>query len=82
MIDQITFLLYQYPMLQHLVAIMIVCRILFKPIFSILGKYVELTVEEDDNNRLHAIMKTKKYKMAVYIIDMLASIKLPTLKKK
>ena len=81
MIDQVTFLMQQYPWLQHLVAVMVVCRIVFKPLFQILGKYVELTVEEDDNKKLHKIMSSKWYKMAVFLTDMLVSVKLPKLKK-
>lgn len=82
MVDQVTFLLTQYPWLQHFVSILILCRIVFKPVFTILGKYVELTVEEKDDNKLHAIMATKKYKMFVFIVDMLSSVKLPKLKDK
>lgn len=82
MIDQITFLLQQYPMLQHLVAIMIACRIVFKPLFTILNKYVELTVEEDDNKKLNKFMKTKKYKMLAFLVDTMASVKLPQIKGK
>jgi hypothetical protein len=47
----------------------------------ILGKYVELTVEKDDDKKLHEFMATKKYKMMSFIVDMLASVKLPQLKK-
>lgn len=82
MIDQLTFILNQYPVLQHVVAIMVILRLLFKPLFAILGKYVELTVEEDDNKKLHKIMNSKAYKMTSFIIDMLASAKLPQIKKK
>lgn len=80
-IDQVTFILQQYPFLQHLVAIMVICRIVFKPLFQILGRYVELTIEEDDNKKLHKIMDSKAYKMTAFIVDMLASVKLPKLKK-
>jgi hypothetical protein len=82
MIDQVTFIMQQYPWLQHLVAVMVICRIIFKPLFQILGKYVELTVEEDDNKKLHKIMASKSYKMASFIVDMLASVKLPQVKGK
>ena len=82
MIDQVTYLMQQYPWLQHLIAVMVVCRIVFKPLFQILGKYVELTVEEDDNKKLHKIMSSKWYKMVAFIVDLFASAKLPTLKKK
>ena len=71
-----------YPWLQHLIAVMVVCRIVFKPLFTILSKYVELTVEDDDNKKLNAFMKTKKYKMLAFIVDMLASVKLPKVKGK
>jgi hypothetical protein len=81
MIDQVTFLLQQYPWLQHVVAVMVLCRIVFKPVFAILGRYVELTLEEDDDKKLHKIMKSKAYKMTAFIVDMLASVKLPKIKK-
>lgn len=82
MIDQLTFLLQNYPWIQHVVAILIVCRIVFKPLFAILSKYVELTVEEDDNVKLKKFMKTKTYKMLAFIVDLGASIKLPKIKEK
>ena len=82
MIDQVTFLLQQYPWLQHLVAVMVVCRIVFKPLFAILGRYFELTVEESDDKKLHKFMGTKTYKMMSFIVDMLGSVKLPQLKGK
>lgn len=81
MIDQLTFVLQQYPILQHVIAIMVICRIIFKPLFAILGKYVELTVQEDDNKKLHKFMDSKTYKMLAFIVDMAASVKLPKLKK-
>ena len=81
MIAQVEFLMNTYPWIQHLVAVMIVCRVIFKPLFAILGKYVELTVEDNDNKKLNAFMKTKTYKMLAFVIDMLGSVKLPTIKK-
>jgi hypothetical protein len=82
MIDQVTFLLQQYPWLQDVVAVVIICRIIFKPLFSILSKYVELTVKEDDNKKLHKFMNSKTYKMLAFIVDMLGSVKLPKVKRK
>lgn len=82
MIDQISFLLQTYPWLQHLVAVMVVCRIVFKPIFAIAGKYVELTMEEEDNKKLYKIMNSKAYKMAVFLVDLVSSVKLPQIKGK
>ena len=82
MIDQLTYLLQQYPILQHVVSIMVICRIVFKPIFVFVGKYVELTVEEKDDNKLHKFMKTKTYKMLAFAVDYAASVKLPNIKRK
>lgn len=79
--DQIEFLLQTYPWLQHVIAIMVICRVVFKPLFAILGRYVELTVEQEDDKKLHKFMGTKTYKMIAFIVDMLASVKLPTIKK-
>ena len=79
--EQVAFLLQTYPILQHVIAVMVICRIVFKPIFSILGKYVELTIEEVDDKKLHKFMKSKTYKMLAFIVDMLASVKLPKIKK-
>lgn len=79
--EQIEFLLQTYPILQHVIAVMVICRIIFKPIFAILGKYVELTIEEDDDKKLHKFMRSKTYKMIAFIVDMLASVKLPKIKK-
>lgn len=81
MIDQVTFLMDNYPIIKHLVAIMVICRIIFKPTFMILGKYVELTIEEDDDVKLKAFMKTKKYKMMAFIVDLIGSAKLPKIKE-
>jgi hypothetical protein len=80
--DQVSFLLQTYPWLQHVVALMVICRIVFKPLFQILGKYVELTIEEDDNKKLHKIMNSKAYKMTAFIVDLAASVKLPKIKRK
>jgi hypothetical protein len=82
MIDQVTFLLQNYPWIQHVVAVLIVCRIVFKPLFAILSKYVELTVEEDDDVKLKKFMKSKTYKMLAFIVDLAMSIKLPNIKGK
>lgn len=79
--DQLEYLMLHYPIIKNIIMIMVICRIIFKPIFLIIGKYVELTIEEDDNKKFNSFMKSKKYKMIVFIVDMIASIKLPTTKK-
>ena len=80
--EQITFLFDNYPIIRHIAAFMFVSRIVFKPLFAIAAKYVELTVEEEDNEKLAKIMNTKAYKMVAFIIDLTSSIKLPKASKK
>ncbi len=82
MIDQLTFLMQTYPWIQNLIAALVVARIVFKPTFAILGKYVELTVEDNDNKKLNKFMKSKTYKMIAFIADLAASVKMPSVKKK
>lgn len=79
---QLEFLIQTFPWLEYVIAIMIGGRIIFKPLFMILGKYVELTIEEDDDKKLHKFMQTKTYKMLSFLVDSAASIKLPQIKKK
>jgi len=79
--DQLAYLMDNYPLFKSLISIMILCRLIFKPLFTILRKYVELTVEDNDNKKLNAFMKTKKYKMIAFIVDMLASVKMPKVRK-
>lgn len=81
LISQLDFIL-QYDWIRYTMVTMVVLRMLFKPIFAILGKYVELTIEESDDKKLHKIMKSKWYKLTVFIIDMISSVKLPKLKDK
>lgn len=81
LISQVEFLL-QYDVIRYTVIAMVLLRIVFKPVFLILGKYVELTVEKDDDKKLHKIMDSKAYKMLAFIVDISASVKMPTLKKK
>lgn len=81
MLDQASYLLMEYPWLRDCVTVMIVCRIAFKPTFQILSKYVELTVDKDDDKKLNKFMQSKTYKMLSFIVDTLASVKLPQIKK-
>jgi hypothetical protein len=81
LIGQMDYIL-QYELIRHLILVMVVARLVFKPVFAILGKYVELTIEEEDNKKLHRLMSSKGYKLAVFVVDMMASVKLPKLKGK
>lgn len=75
-------LLLEYPIIKYSTAIMVVLRVIFKPLFLILGKYTELTVTKEDDKKLHKLMDSKAYKMTAFIVDMLGSVKMPSFKKK
>lgn len=78
--DQLAYLMAEYPLLKDVILFCVAARIVFKPIFVILGKYVELTVEMEDDKKLAKIMDSKAYKMAAFLADYCASIKLPSRK--
>lgn len=80
--DQLIYMMDNYPIIKHCVAAMVMFRLIFKPLFAILSKYVELTIEEDDNKKLHKFMQTKTYKMLAFCADLIASVKLPKVEKK
>lgn len=79
--DQLVYLMDQYEWVKYIVTSMVVFRLVFKPLFAIIGKYVELTIEEDDDKKLHKFMQTKTYKMLAFLADYIASVKLPKIKK-
>lgn len=78
--DQLDYIISVYPWIQHVLAVLVISRLVFKPLFLILEKYVSLTVEEDDNIKLKKFMKTKTYKMLAFIVDLTVSVKLPKVK--
>jgi hypothetical protein len=81
LLSQLDFIL-QYDWVRYSMTAMVIFRLIFKPTFAILGKYVELTVEEDDDKRLKKFMKTKTYKMMAFIVELLASVKMPKVNNK
>lgn len=74
--EQLEFLM-QYEWVRTAIVVMIISRIVFKSIFTILGKYVELTVDIEDDKKLAKIMDSKWYKLAAFAIDLTLSVKLP-----
>jgi hypothetical protein len=79
--DQLEVLMLEYPIVRYIVIAMICARLVFKPIFTILAKYVELTVETEDNSKLAKIMESKWYKLTAFALDLTLSIKLVQRKK-
>lgn len=81
LISQLDFIL-QYDWVRYTMVAMVIMRIIFKPLFAILAKYVELTVKEEDNEKLNKIMSSKWYKLTAFAVDLFASVKMPKLKDK
>lgn len=79
--DQLAYLMAEYPMLKDAVMVMVLARLIFKPIFAILAKYVELTVDIEDDKKLAKIMDSKWYKLTAFALDLSLSIKLPARKE-
>ena len=80
LMSQLDYIL-QYDWVRYTMTAMVIFRMVFKPIFTIASKYVELTVEYDDDKKLKKFMNTKTYKMLVFVVDLLASVKMPKVKK-
>lgn len=67
----------QYPQVVKFLMVMSVCRLIMKPVCSAYIKYVEDTPEKDDDRRLADIQANPKFKLILYILDLLFSVKLP-----
>ena len=74
--DQLLYLMQEYPIINNIVIVIVLARLIFKPLFAILAKYVELTVETEDNSKLAKIMDSKWYKLTAFALDLTLSIKL------
>ncbi len=54
-----------------------VLRAIFKPLMTVLDKYVESTPSAKDDEKLAKFYSSKAYKVVAWILDYTASIKLP-----
>jgi hypothetical protein len=81
MVEQFEFLM-QYKWFEYSVMVIVLGRVVFKPTFTLLAKYVELSVEMEDDKKLAKIMDSKWYKLLAYAVDLASSIKLPKKKSK
>ena len=79
--EQFEFMM-QYDWFRYTIMIIVTSRMVFKPLFTIAAKYVELSVELEDDKKLAKVMNSKAYKMLAFIFDYAASIKLPKKKDK
>jgi hypothetical protein len=71
----------KYPLVLHIMGIMTVARLIFKPLFSFLNTFVLATPSPRDDEILAKVMNSGVYKAISYVLDLSLSIKLPQLDK-
>lgn len=67
----------EYPWLTNLVMLMGALRLVFKPIFAALEKYIAETPSKVDDERWAAIKNAKGMKTFIWLLDFFASVKIP-----
>jgi len=67
----------QYGVLMQIISIMGVLRLVFKPLMTFLQAVVAATPTPADDTWLAAFMNSKAYNVVTFVIDWVASIKLP-----
>lgn len=77
MLEIIHSLIDQFPVLSSLLVAIGVLRAIFKPLMTLLEKYVEATPSKKDDKWLLKVKESKYYAGIVWLIDYFASIKMP-----
>jgi hypothetical protein len=72
----------QFPIVTSILAVMVVCRVIFKPLSLIIDNVVEETPSKGDNIIWDKIKNSMIYKAIAWTIDLLASVKLPKAEEK
>jgi hypothetical protein len=66
-----------HPKLMGLFIFMGILRAVFKPLMKAIEAYVESTPWESDNQALEKLKSTRGYRAVAFLVDYLASVKLP-----
>lgn len=69
------------PVFSSLLMVVGFLRIAIKPLMTILQAYVKLTPYDHDDKWLQSVEQSKGYKVVLYLLDWLLSVKVPTSKK-
>ena len=72
----------QFGIIAQIVSFMGSFRLIFKPLMGVIDVVVKLTPSKSDDNLVQEIEESKIYKSIKFIVDWIASIKLPENKKK
>jgi hypothetical protein len=75
--DIIIQLVSQYPALASVLMGVGVLRLIFKPLFTFLRIVADATPTAKDNEILDSVEQSKAYSYVAFILDYLASVKLP-----
>ena len=70
----------QYPILAQIVAVMVISRGIFKPLFTFLHSVADATPTQKDNAALAKVEASPVYKAIAFVLDWTLSIKLPAAK--
>jgi hypothetical protein len=66
-----------YGVVVQIISVIGVLRLVFKPVMSVVQAVISLTPTLSDDQLLSKILGSKVYKIASYLLDWTASIKLP-----
>jgi len=78
--ESIDLLFQSYPFLKTIVFWIVFLRMVNKSLFTIGSKFVQNTENKQDDEKFNKITNNKFYKSFSFILDLLASIKLPQAK--
>jgi uncharacterized membrane protein required for colicin V production len=67
----------KYPLFATVVVIIGFLRMIMKPVMTILQAYVKLTPYDSDDKWLESFEQSKSYKLVVYLMDWVLSVKMP-----
>lgn len=76
-LDLIVQFLMQNPVALKVMTVLVILRAINKPLFSLLRSYVDATPSKADNEMLDKILASKAYQVVSYILDYVASVKMP-----
>ena len=68
--------------LVQIVAVVGALRLIFKPIFAAIEKYIADSPDKRDDQWMLSVKASKIYKTIVFFVDLLSSVKLPAEEKK
>jgi hypothetical protein len=81
MVEMIIALADKYPTVASILMVMGVLRAIFKPLMSLIEAYVLATPSTKDDEFYNKMLDSKIYKGIVWVLDYMASVKLPKKKK-